>query len=211
MPKQVKVTVWLDEFDQLILEGPRGKQAVVPESDAGSVMDELFPEDDGFALAENESLVRHVPREEYEFWLPTGGGHVRNPRVVESLTMQSPETRKRAAAQVKKRVKFGRMTLISDLWDDNKTSAILLDGEEVGEIVAEMKDIGMSTREMRVASYVINLDWLRRTPRRDVHRDARKTLTLVKKLATTLVASHLWHEGWRPRGIKDEDIRYEED
>jgi hypothetical protein len=78
MIRNVVVVAWLDEFDQLIMDGPRGKQAVVPQSDAGSVMDELFSEKDGYALAEDQALKRSVSQEEFEFWLPTGGGHVRN-------------------------------------------------------------------------------------------------------------------------------------
>ncbi len=78
MSKNIRVRVWLDEFDQLIM-CHMGTQAVVPESDAGSTMDELFSEDDVYELSDNVELLRSVPLEEYEYWLPTGEGHVRNP------------------------------------------------------------------------------------------------------------------------------------
>jgi hypothetical protein len=138
--RKVKVKVWLDEFDQLIMDGPRGKQAVVPQSDAGSTMDELFSEDDGYKLSDDEVLERSVPKEEFDFWLPTGGGHVRRNPYRFSETQENKKVYLRAARAAKTAVERELRAAFPDLTAIERYDI----GDEVKQRVRHLITVRMS-------------------------------------------------------------------
>lgn len=75
-----------------------------------------------------------------------------------SPVMEPPARKKAAADQAAKRVTFGKTAGISNMWDDDRATPVLVDGKEVGEIVAHMVPVGLTTKAVRIGSYELTPD-----------------------------------------------------
>jgi hypothetical protein len=114
-------------------------------------------------------------------------GARRNP----GATLASSSTRRPPALNPPRRVTFG--PVYQGSYDDDKSWDILLDGERAGEVVGQMEEVGLSTREFRITNYEVRFYDLPESLDADFRAplgQGRKALTNAKNYARKTLLAH---------------------